>query len=92
MTVETETDLTPAGVLDAARRFYTDEDSPYAASPVSESATHITLATFRNRLVISARDAEQRTLVRVSTLRPDSSVGRFLSLLRSQPATTPDPA
>ena len=82
MTVEIETGMPAAEVLETARRFFTEEDSPYQATPVSESAQHLTLATFRSRLAISARTEDGRTLVRVSTLRPDSSVGKFLALVR----------
>ena len=85
MTSETVTDLPPEAVLDEARRFFTDEDSPYAATPVSESPGHLTLATFRSRLAISAfPDSDgDRTRVRVSTLRPDESVGKFLAFVRT---------
>ncbi len=85
MTSETETDLAPESVLEAARRFFVDEDSPFAASPVAESPGHLTLATFRSRVAIAAfPDPEGgKTRVRVSTLRPDESVDKFLALIRT---------
>ena len=89
MITETTTRLTPEQVLDGARRFFTAEGSLSAANVVSESDRHVTVATFRSRLAISAWEDEAlgETRVRVSTLRRQDSVGKFLSWL-----TTADPS
>lgn len=81
MITETTTRLAPREVLDGARRFFTAEDSLSAANVVDESERHVTVATFRSRLAISAWDDSElgRTRVRVSTLRRHDSVGKFLS-------------
>ena len=83
MITETTTRLTPEQVLDGARRFFTAEGSQSAANVVSESDRHVTVATFRSRLAISAWEDEAlgETRVRVSTLRRQDSVGKFLSWL-----------
>jgi len=85
MTTETTTELSPEAVLEEARRFFLDENSPFSATPVSESAGHLTLATFRSRMAISAFRDETRdaTVVRLSTLRPDESVGKFMAHVRT---------
>ncbi|MFQ5888771.1 MAG: hypothetical protein ACE5JR_01825 [Gemmatimonadota bacterium] len=83
------TELSPAAVLEEARRFFTGEDSVYAASIEEESEAHLTLATFRSRIAVSAfpDPADQgRTRVRISTLRPDDAIGKFLSYIRTAPA------
>jgi hypothetical protein len=89
MITETTTRLAPEQVIDGARRFFTAEDSLSAANVVSESERHVTLATFRSRLAISAWEDEElgATRVRVSTLRRQDSVGKFMSWL-----TTADPS
>lgn len=86
MITETTTALAPEQVLEGARRFFTARNSLAAATVVDESDRHITLATFRSRLAISAwvEDGAGETNVRVSTLRRDDSVGKFLSWLRTQ--------
>ena len=83
MITEITTFLAPEQVLDGARRFFTAEDSVSAATVVDESERHVTLATFRSRLAITAWQDETGggTRVRVSTLRRQDSVGKFLSWL-----------
>ncbi len=83
MITETTTLLAPNEVLDGARQFFTAEDSLAAANVVDESDRHVTVATFRSRLAISAWEDEAlgKTRVRVSTLRRQDSVGKFLSWL-----------
>jgi hypothetical protein len=85
MITETTTPLSPAQVLDEARRFFTGEDSVFAATVVDESDRHVTVATFRSRLAISAWEDEavEGTRVRVSTLRRQDAVGKFLSWLET---------
>jgi hypothetical protein len=85
MISETTTSLEPGEVLDEARRFFTEEDSVSAATVVDESDHHVTLATFRSRLAISAWTDEDsaRTRVRLSTLRGQEAVGKFLAWLES---------
>ena len=85
MISETTTRLAPDRVLQEARRFFTAEDSVSAATIVDESERHLTLATFRSRLAISAwPDTDGLgTRVRVSTLRRQDSVGKFLRWLEA---------
>ena len=85
MITETTTLLAPAQVLDEARRFFTGEGSVFAATVVDESDRHVTVATFRSRLAISAwaDEAVDGTRVRVSTLRRQNAVGKFLSWLET---------
>lgn len=90
MTTETTSRLEPDEVLEGARRFFAGTNSVSAANVVDESARHITLATFRSRLAISAWEDEEsgRTRVRVSTLRRNDAVGKFLTWVRTaEPAT-----
>lgn len=89
MITETTTLLAPAQVLDEARRFFTGEDSVFAATVVDESDRHVTVATFRSRLAISAwkDEAVVGTRVRVSTLRRQDAVGKFLSWLETASPT-----
>lgn len=83
MITETTTRLAPEQVLDEARRFFTAEDSVFAATVVDESDRHVTVATFRSRLAISAWEDEgvDGTRVRVGTLRRQDAVGKFLAWL-----------
>ncbi|MBT8462137.1 MAG: hypothetical protein KJO44_06390 [Gemmatimonadetes bacterium] len=83
MITETSTRLAPQEVLEGARRFFTQENALSAANVVDESDRHVTVATFRSRLAISAWTDEKdgQTRVRVSTLRRQDSVGKFLSWL-----------
>jgi len=89
MTSEVMTRLAPSEVIREAKRFFTDEDSVCAAALVDESESHVTLSTFRSRLAVSAVAEPEGTRVRVSTLRPDESVGKFLFHIRTAgPAET----
>ena len=86
MITETLTDLAPERVIEDARRFFTDEGAFHSATIVDESETHITLGMFRSRLAISAfPDVSEkgRTRVRVSTLRRNDVVGKFLAFIRT---------
>lgn len=85
MTSETTTSLDPRRVLEEARRFFTAEDAVWAASVVDEGERHLTLATFRSRLAISVwPDSEGHgSSVRVSTLRGNEAVGKFLTWLET---------
>jgi hypothetical protein len=80
---ETVSDLTPEGVIEEARRFFTDEDAAMPATVVEESPRSVTLSTFRSRLAISAfPDPDGNgTRVRISTLRRNDAVGKFVSLV-----------
>lgn len=86
MTLDTATTLTPAEALEQARRFFTGSGATIQASIEEESDTHITFNTFRSRIVVSAfpdpRD-EAPTRVRVSTLREEGAVGKFVTHLRT---------
>lgn len=86
MITETVTDLPPARVIEEARQFFTDEGALHSATIVDESETHLTLGMFRSRLAISAfQDSGEtgRTRVRVSTLRRNDAVGKFLAFIRT---------
>jgi len=86
MITETLTDLAPERVIEDARRFFTDEGALHSATIVDESATHLTLGMFRSRLAITAfPDSVERgrTRVRVSTLRGNDAVGKFIAFVRT---------
>lgn len=85
MITETTSRLEPEQVLEAAKHFFADSDSVSASNIVDESDRHVTLATFRSRLAISAWEDEDlgRTRVRVSTLRRNDAVGKFLTWVRT---------
>ncbi|MDH3297065.1 MAG: hypothetical protein OEM96_02135 [Gemmatimonadota bacterium] len=86
MITETLTDLAPIRVIEEARQFFTDEGAFHSATVVDESETHLTLGMFRSRLAISAfPDTEKtgRTRVRVSTLRRNDAVGKFMAFIGS---------
>ena len=85
MISEISTGLAPESVIDEARRFFTDEGAFHSATIIDEGDTHLTLGMFRSRLAISAVPEDGgRTKVRVSTLRRNDAVGRFLALLEQQ--------
>jgi len=84
MTKEVTTQLSPSEVVRSAKRFFTDENAVCPAWPEEEGEGHLTLATFRSRIAISAYPdptGAPLTKVRVSTLRPDESVGKFLAYI-----------
>lgn len=92
MITETLTAMSPERTIDEAKRFFTDSDATLPATVVDEGENHLTVATFRSRLAISAfPDPEGRgTRVRVSTLRRNDAVGKLLTLLST--AETEDKA
>jgi hypothetical protein len=79
MITETTSSLAPEQVLEGARHFFADGDSVSSANIVDESDRHVTMATFRSRLAISAWEDEDR----VSTLRRNDAVGKFLTWVRT---------
>ena len=84
MTAETTTRLPPDQVLTAARRFFTGGDAVHATWVETESSSHVSFATFRSNIVVSAVPdvgADGATMVRVSSLRDAGAVGRFLTFL-----------
>lgn len=83
MISETLTGMSPERTIDAARRFFTDSGAVHSATIVEEGDNHLTVATFRSRVAISAfPDPDgQGTRVRVSTLRRNDAVGKLLTLL-----------
>jgi hypothetical protein len=85
MITETTSRLAPEQVLEGARHFFADSDSVSSSNIVDESDRHVTMATFRSRLAISAWEDEDlgRTRVRVSTLRRNDAVGKFLTWVRT---------
>lgn len=87
MTNEATTQLSPGRVLQMAREFFTGPGAVEDASVSEESDRHVTFATFRSRIVVSAfPDPEQEgaTRVRVSTLRDYAAADRFLTWLRTE--------
>lgn len=85
MITEVVTSLSPSEVIEEARRFFTDEGAFHSATIIDEGDSFLTLGMFRSRLAISAfpGDTEGRTRVRVSTLRRNDAVGRFLALVET---------
>lgn len=89
MTSETTTSRAPGEVLDLAREFFTGRNAVYEASVSEESDTHVTFATFRSRIAVGAfpdPGDEDRTRVRVSTLREYAAADRFLTFLDTEPS------
>jgi len=83
MTSETTTTLPAAAVLSAAKRFFTGSEAIHEAWIEAESDTHVSFATFRSNVLVSAfPDPEGMTRVRASTLRDEAAVGKFLTYLR----------
>lgn len=86
MTRETTTTLSPARVLELARRFFMSDLSVYSAWLEEESETHLTFSAFRSRIAVSAvpdPEDDGLTRVRVSTLRMDEVIGKFLTHVRT---------
>lgn len=92
MTLETTTAIAPEKVLREAREFFTGDQSVYSAWLESESDTHLTFGTFRSKIAVSAfpdPEGDAPTRVRVSTLRVDDSIGKFMTYIRTlSPGTT----
>lgn len=87
MKSEAITDLSPSRVLELARSFFTGPEAVEPASLSEESDGHVTFATFRSRIVVSAFPdprGEAPTRVRVSTLREYAAADRFLTWLRTR--------
>lgn len=87
MTSEATTELSPDRVLEMARRFFTGPEAVQDASVSQESDRHVTFATFRSRIAVSAfpdPEGEAPTRVRVSTLREYAAADRFLTWLRTE--------
>jgi hypothetical protein len=84
MTAETTTSLPPDRVLTAARSFFTGGEAIHATWVETESSSHVSFATFRSNIVVSAvpeSGTPGATRVRVSSLRDAGAVGRFLTFL-----------
>jgi hypothetical protein len=85
MTAETTTSLPPDQVLTAARSFFTGGEAVHATWVETESSSHVSFATFRSNIVVSAvpeSGTPGATRVRVSSLRDaGGAVGRFLTFL-----------
>ena len=87
MTSEATTDLPPSEVLELAGEFFTGPGAVEPASVSEASERHVTFATFRSRIVVSAfpdPEGEAPTRVRVSTLREYAAADRFLTWLRTR--------
>lgn len=86
MTREMTTSLSPREVLEEAKRFFMSDLSVYSAWLEQESDNHCTFSTFRSRIAIAAfadPQEEAPTRVRISTLRVEEAVGKFLTYLRT---------
>lgn len=86
MTREITTSLSPREVLEEAKRFFMSSLSVYSAWLEEESETHCTFSTFRSRIAVSAfpdPEGEAPTRVRVSTLRVDEALDKFLTHVRT---------
>jgi len=84
MTAETTTSLPPDQVLTAAKRFFTGGEAVHSTWVETESSTHVSFATFRSNIVVSAvpdSGSTGATKVRASSLRDAGAVGRFLAFL-----------
>ncbi len=90
MTTETTTRLSPAEAITESKKYFTRALIGYSGTIEDETETSLLLNDFRNRIAISAVAADDDaavTRVRVSTLRPDERVAKYLSFIR-----TADPA
>ena len=85
MITETLTALPPEQAIERARSFFSDAGAALPATVIESGENHLTVATFRSRLAITAYpDPDGRgTRVRVSTLRNNDAVGKLLTLLAS---------
>ncbi len=84
MTTEILSRLSPEAALEAARSFFVGPDRMADAWIEGESATHLTLGTFRGNLSIGAfpdPEGSGRTRIRVTTLREEGIVPRLLKHL-----------
>ena len=86
MTTETTTRLSPAEAIAESKKYFTQTLIGYSGTIEDETDTSLLLNDFRNRIAISAVPAEAdeaATRVRVSTLRPDERVAKYLSFIRT---------
>jgi hypothetical protein len=88
---ETNTALTPAEALAAAKIFFSRQNGIYAAFPEQESARHVTLrGQGGEEVVIAAFPDAGGTRVTGSTYLFDQQVARFLSTLAPLPLEVVD--
>jgi len=86
MTTETTTRLSPADAIAESKKYFTRSLIGYSGTIEDETETSLLLNDFRNRIAISAvaaDDGAAPTRVRVSTLRPDERVAKYLSFIRT---------
>lgn len=87
---EYRTTLSPAEVLDAAKRFFPSRNSLYAAFPDKEGPGYV---TFRGQggeeIVIAAQPAEGGARVSGSTYLFDMQIARFFATLPRATASQP---
>jgi len=80
--LETTTTLPPAEVLAAAKQFFSQRSSIYAAFLEQESATHISMRGQGNEeIVVGVSEGAGGTFVSASTYFFDQQVTRFLASL-----------
>lgn len=86
MTTETTTRLSPTEAITESKKYFTRALIGYSGTIEDETETSLLLNDFRNRIAISAVAADDDaavTRVRVSTLRPDERVAKYLSFIRT---------
>ena len=80
--LEHRTSLDPASVLDAAREFFSNRNTLYAAFIEQESPTHVTMrGQGGEELVIAATPSSGHTLVTGSSYLFDAQISRFFATL-----------
>ena len=86
MTTETTTRLSPEEAIAVSREYFTRTLIGYSGTIEDETETSLLLNDFRNRIAISAtagNEGESATRVRVSTLRPDALVAKYVTFIRT---------
>lgn len=84
--LETTTTLSPAEVLAAAKQFFSQRTSMYAAFLEQESETHVALRGQGNEeVIVGVSVAPRGTAVTASTYFFDQQVTRFLASLPTPP-------
>ena len=83
MTTETTTQLSPAEAIALSREYFTRTLIGYSGTIEDETETSLLLNDFRNRIAISATADGSVTRVRVSTLRPDERVAKYVTFIRT---------
>ena len=83
MTTETTTQLSPAEAIAVSREYFTRTLIGYSGTIEDETETSLLLNDFRNRIAIAATADDSVTRIRVSTLRPDERVAKYVTFIRT---------